>query len=37
MLNSVIMFLMGLIFIFFVGFLAWDSYSEFKKSDKLGG
>ena len=30
MLNSVVMFLMGLFFVLFVGYLAWDSYSEFK-------
>ncbi len=33
MLNSIIMFFIGLIFVFFVGYLAWDSYLEFKKHE----
>ncbi len=31
MLNSVIMFFIGLVFVIFLGYLALDSYSEFKK------
>lgn len=29
MLNSVIMLFIGLIFVFFMGYLAWDSYKDF--------
>ncbi len=31
MLNSLVMFIMGLVFVVFIGYLAWDSYYEFKK------
>ncbi len=31
MLNSIIMLFIGLVFVFFMGYLAWDSYKEFKK------
>lgn len=33
MLNSIFMFIIGLIFVSFMGYLAWDSYKDFTKHE----